>query len=122
LDSLAQLPIYTPSGAVLPLVALASIEESIGTDSLRRVNGRRTVTLNIIPPRSVPLETGVARVREELVDYLRERGDIPAGVDISISGAADQLDANRCLATTLLLYLSCTCFWSQFLPTGPTPC
>ncbi|MFT4612959.1 MAG: multidrug efflux pump subunit AcrB [Bacteroidia bacterium] len=95
LDSLAQLPIYTPSGAVLPLVALASIEESIGTDSLRRVNGRRTVTLNIIPPRSVPLETGVARVREELVDYLRERGDIPAGVDISISGAADQLDATR---------------------------
>ncbi|MFT5483666.1 MAG: multidrug efflux pump subunit AcrB [Halieaceae bacterium] len=95
LDSLAQLPIYTPSGAVLPLTALASIEESIGTDSLRRVNGRRTVTLNIIPPRSVPLETGVARVREELVDYLRARGDIPAGVDISISGAADQLDATR---------------------------
>ncbi|MEH6515296.1 MAG: efflux RND transporter permease subunit [Halioglobus sp.] len=95
LDSLGQLPVYTPSGAVLPLAALASIEESIGTDSLRRVNGRRTVTLNIIPPRSVPLETGVALVREELVNHLRERGDVPAGVDIAISGAADQLDATR---------------------------
>ena len=95
LDGLGQLPVYTPSGAVLPLAALASIDETIGTDSLRRVNGRRTVTLNIIPPRSVPLETGVALVREELVNYLRERGDIPAGVDIAISGAADQLDATR---------------------------
>ena len=95
LDTLGQLPIYTPSGAVLPLGSLASIEETIGTDSLRRVNGRRTVTLNIIPPRSVALETGVQQVREELVEYLRDRGDIPLGTEIAISGAADQLDATR---------------------------
>ncbi|MEP6390072.1 MAG: efflux RND transporter permease subunit [Halioglobus sp.] len=95
LDSLGQLPVYTPSGAVLPLGSLASIQETIGTDSLRRVNGRRTVTLNIIPPRSVALETGVQRVREDLVQYLRDQGDLPVGVDIAISGAADQLDATR---------------------------
>ncbi|MEH6636793.1 MAG: efflux RND transporter permease subunit [Halioglobus sp.] len=95
LDSLGQLPVYTPSGAVLPLASLVSIEETIGTDSLRRVNGRRTVTLNIIPPRAVPLETGVDRVRTDLVEHMRERGEIPAGVDIAISGAADQLDATR---------------------------
>jgi multidrug efflux pump subunit AcrB len=95
LDDLGRLPVYTPSGAVLPLEALVAIEESVGTSSLRRVNGRRTVTLNVIPPRSVPLETGVQRVREELVQHLRDRGEIPAGVDIDISGAADQLDATR---------------------------
>ncbi|GAB3279369.1 efflux RND transporter permease subunit [Parahaliea aestuarii] len=95
LDNLAQLPVYTPSGAVLPLGALASIEESVDTNSLRRVNGRRTVTLNIIPPRSIPLETGVAMVRDELVAGMRESGEIPAGVTIDISGAADQLDATR---------------------------
>ncbi len=95
LDTLGQLPVYTPAGAVLPLAALASISESIGTDSLRRVNGRRTVTLSIIPPRSIPLETGVALVREELVTHLRENGEVPATVDIAISGAADQLDATR---------------------------
>jgi multidrug efflux pump subunit AcrB len=43
----------------------------------------------------VPLETGVALVREEVVNYLRERGEIPAGVSVVISGAADQLDATR---------------------------
>ncbi|MCW8128163.1 efflux RND transporter permease subunit, partial [Microbulbifer halophilus] len=62
---------------------------------VRRLDGRRTVTLNIIPPRSVALETGVERVRTDLVQYLKERGRVPAGVSLSISGAADQLDATR---------------------------
>jgi multidrug efflux pump subunit AcrB len=95
IDQLSQLPIYTQDGTVLPLGALVNIEETVDTNSLRRVNGRRTVSLNIIPPRSIALETGVKKVREELVDYLRNTGDIPASVDVVISGAADQLDATR---------------------------
>jgi multidrug efflux pump subunit AcrB len=95
LDDLGSLPVYTPGGAVVPLQSLVRIEERVDTSRLRRVNARRTVTLNIIPPRTVALETGVARVREELVNHLRERGEIPASVDIDISGAADQLDATR---------------------------
>ncbi len=94
-DSLSQLPIYTPSGSVLPLGAISAISETIDTNTVRRVNGNRTVTLNIIPPRSVPLESGVEAVRTEVVEYLRQRGQIPAGVALSISGAADQLDATR---------------------------
>ena len=34
-------------------------------------------------------------VRNELVAKMREQGEIPAGINISISGAADQLDATR---------------------------
>ncbi len=95
LDKLAQLPVYTRTGEVLPLGALADFVETVDTSSLRRVNGRRTVTLNIIPPRSIALETGVEQVRRDVVGYLRERGQIPADVSVLISGAADQLDATR---------------------------
>ncbi|NHN36334.1 efflux RND transporter permease subunit [Pseudomaricurvus alcaniphilus] len=111
LDTLAQLPIYTPSGAVLPLASLARIEEKVDTSSMRRVNGSRTVTLNIIPPRSVALETGVEIVRNDLVGHLRAQGAIPAGVNLNISGAADQLDATRAALTSnylvalLIIYL-----------------
>ncbi|MFV8817011.1 efflux RND transporter permease subunit [Haliea sp. E17] len=94
-DSLAQLPIYTPSGSVLPLGSISTISETMDSTSVRRVNGNRTVTLNIIPPRSVALESGVETVRTEVVEYLRQRGQVPAGVALSISGAADQLDATR---------------------------
>lgn len=110
-DKLSQLPVYTPAGEVLPLGALVDIIETVDTNSLRRVNGRRTVTLNIIPPRSIALETGVAQVKQELVAYLRENGEIPADVDVVISGAADQLDATRealvsnYLVALLVIYL-----------------
>jgi multidrug efflux pump subunit AcrB len=80
---------------VLPLGVVADIEETVSSSVVRRVNGRRTVTLNIIPPRSVALETGVARVHSEVVGYLREQGEIPVDVSVAISGAADQLDATR---------------------------
>ena len=95
LDTLSQLQLFTPTGEVLPLGAVADIEESVSSSMVRRVNGRRTVTLNIIPPRSVALETGVATVHSEVVDYLRAQGKIPADVNVAIYGAADQLDATR---------------------------
>ena len=120
LDKLSQLPVYTPNGEVLPLGTLADIVESVDTNSLRRVNGRRTVSLNIIPPRSIALETGVKTVREELVNYLREKGEIPANVDVVISGAADQLDATReslvsnYLVALLVIYLLMVAIFSHW--------
>ncbi len=120
LDNLAQLPIFTGFGEVLPLAALADIVETVDTNSLRRVNGRRTVSLNIIPPRSVALETGVEKVRQELVGYLRKNGDIPANVDVVISGAADQLDATRqalvsnYLVALLVIYLLLVAIFSHW--------
>ena len=95
LQQLAQAPVLTPQGAVLPLNALADLVEVADSASLRRVDGRRTVTLYIIPPREVALETAVARVQDELVPQLQRAGDIASGVNLSISGAADQLDATK---------------------------
>ncbi|WP_323843971.1 efflux RND transporter permease subunit [Microbulbifer magnicolonia] len=94
-ETLQNIFVYTPAGRVLPLSELADTVETVDTSTVRRVDGRRTVTLNIIPPRSVALETGVERVRTDLVQYLKDRGLVPAGVSLNISGAADQLDATR---------------------------
>jgi len=89
------LPVYTPEGGVLPLGSLATIEETVDTAEIRRVDGRRTVTLYVIPPRSVPLETAVKTVREKIVQPLRDSGDLPEGVSIDLTGASDQLDSTR---------------------------
>jgi multidrug efflux pump subunit AcrB len=95
LGTLPDLPLYTPTGTVVPLSAVADLVETVDTDELRRVNGRRTVTLNVIPPRDIPLETAVGRVQREVVDALIREGAIPQGVQLDISGASDQLDATR---------------------------
>jgi multidrug efflux pump subunit AcrB len=95
LDRLGEVPVFTPQGTILPLSAIATIAETVDTSTVRRINGRRTVTLNIIPPPSVPLETGVERVREDVVGYLRAGGQVPVTINIDISGASDQLDATK---------------------------
>ncbi len=95
LDTLRRLPIATPSGAVAPLESLADVVETVDSDIVRRVDGRRTVTLNIIPPRSIALETAVNTVNEALIPALRADGSAPADVNLDVSGAADQLDATR---------------------------
>lgn len=109
-EHLRDLPIATPAGLVLPLSALAELRESIDTDSIRRVDGRRTVTLNIVPPRSVALETGVDQVRTDLIDAMRLDGEIPYDISVSISGASDQLQATREAVSSNFLLAVLLCY------------
>ena len=95
LQQLANTPITTPDGSILPLNALADLHETVDSDQLRRIDGRRTVTLSITPPREIALETAVHKVRDELLPQMRAAGEVAKGVSLSISGAADQLDATR---------------------------
>jgi len=120
LEDIGRLPVYTPQGTVLPLSSIADIVETVATDSVRRVDGRRTVTLSIIPPRNVALETGVEIVQRDLMDALRSQGEIPAGVSINISGASDQLNSTREALTgnyavaILLIYLLLVAVFSHW--------
>ena len=92
-EKLEKLPLYTPANAVVPLGSLAEIRESVDTNEIRRVNGKRTVTLSIIPPDAIALETGVEIVKSDVVEHLRVGGAIPSNINIQISGASDQLQA-----------------------------
>jgi multidrug efflux pump subunit AcrB len=111
LETLGRLPVYTEAGSVVPLSTIAHIVETVDTNSIRRVNGRRMVTLSIIPPDSVALEDAVRIVREQLVAQLRSAGSVPASVSMGISGASDQLDATRAalsgnyVVAILIIYL-----------------
>ncbi len=94
-EDVAGLYLYSQAGAAVPLSAVARVTETAGVDSIRRVDAARTVTVSIIPPRSVPLETGVEMVRERILDVLRERGEIDPRIATQLSGASDQLEATR---------------------------
>ncbi len=95
LDRVDALPIYVPGVGVVPLGSLAEVVETVDTDSIRRLNGRRTVTLNIIPPPSVALETALGEVQTEVVEWLRREGQLGEDMSLDISGASDQLMETR---------------------------
>ncbi|AGA90026.1 cation/multidrug efflux pump [Thioflavicoccus mobilis 8321] len=117
---IAALPIYTPSGAVLPLSAIADVVETVDTSRIRRVNGNRAVTLNIIPPAGVALERGVEIVKRDVLGYLRQAGEIPTDISIDLSGASDQLQATRAslsgnfLVALAIVYLVMTAIFTHW--------
>jgi len=95
LENMADLPIMTANAGFLPLRSLATLNETVDSATVRRVDGHRTVTLRIIPPREVALETAVERVQSQLLPEMREAGELKQGVSITITGAADQLQATQ---------------------------
>ena len=120
LTDLPSLPIFTPEEGIIPLGAVAELVERVDTDTLRRLDGRRTVTLNIIPPRTVALETAVGIVEEDVVAHMRRGGQIPPGVSMDISGASDQMATTRkalvgnFLVALLLSYLLLVAIFSHW--------
>ena len=109
-EDLAELPIYTAQGGVVPLSAVAELRQTVNTETIRRVNGERTITLSVVAPRGMPLEAAVEVVQDQVVDALKAEG-IPPGIDIKIGGASDKLTATRTALTgnmalaVLLAYL-----------------
>ncbi len=95
IEALASSPLVTSQGDIIPLNAIADLVESKNSDSVRRVDGNRTVTVYIIPPRDVALETAQTMVRNQLLPVLWQQGSIAQGINVSISGAADQLEATQ---------------------------
>ena len=91
----ANILLYAENGGIVPLAAVADVNETVNTETIRRVDGQRTITLSIIPPRDIPLEVGVERVREQLINAMRASGEIDPNISLRISGANDRLEATR---------------------------
>ena len=94
-DDINHLMLNSRQGGIVPLSAVATVHETVNTDTIRRVDSRRTITLSIIPPRDVPLEEGVQVVKQDLIQYMKDKGQLSKGMTMSISGASDRLDATR---------------------------
>ncbi|WP_444914892.1 efflux RND transporter permease subunit [Microbulbifer sp. TRSA007] len=103
-EQLQNTPLVTPRGEVVPLSQLASVERTVGPGSLRRVDGRRTITLNIVPPEDVSLEEVRAQLEADVLPKIREA--LPADGSILVGGNASDLDkALASLSKNFLLAL-----------------
>ena len=103
-EQLAATPVMTPAGEVVPLGELVALERTTGPGQIRRVNGRRTVSLTIDPPENVSLETTVSRIENELEPLLKAA--LPADGSIIYGGSADSLkDAIQIMSRNFIFAL-----------------
>jgi multidrug efflux pump subunit AcrB len=103
-EELATTPILTPSGEVVPLGALVSVTRATGPGNIRRVNGRRTVSVSVSPPDNVSLETAVAQIKADVEPGMRAA--LPADGSIQYGGSADSLTAAiKTMSTNFIMAL-----------------
>jgi len=88
-EDLAGLPIFTPESGIQVIGELASIQRTVGPTQLRRVNGQRTVTLQVLPPPNMAMEDALNIIRSEIGPVIEDA--LPAEAEIYYRGTADQL-------------------------------
>ncbi len=90
-QEIGNLPVVTRTGHILPVSALADIDVTEGPMEIRHLERIRTVTLQIRPKNNVALEEAIKMVRNEVMAPL-EKGGLPPGVRLTMSGTADELN------------------------------
>lgn len=88
-DELLEMPIATPAAGVQMIGDLVDIRRTVGPGNLRRVDGRRTVTLNVTPPDHVTLEEALERLSAEVSPVIIS--NLPESGSVQYRGNADRL-------------------------------
>ncbi len=89
-DNLADIPLVTGNNQLTQLSNLVEIRRTVGPSRLTRIDGSRTISLNVNPPKGWSLEETIAVLKEEVEPKLREI--MPSDGSILYGGSADQLE------------------------------
>jgi HAE1 family hydrophobic/amphiphilic exporter-1 len=86
--------IAIPGGKVVPVSSLSRLRRTSGITQIRHLERQRTITLEVTPPSSMPLQEAMEIINSKVVRPLSGQGTL-RGVDIGQSGVADKLSETR---------------------------
>ena len=119
-QGIGSLPVVTSDGRILPVESLADIEVTTGPTQIRRIERARTVTMAVTPANTMPLETAIELLQEQVIGPLLAEG-VPDGVRFNISGSADKLTQTwnelviDLLLATVIVYLVMAVLFESFV-------
>ncbi len=116
-DALAAVPVATPTGGVVRLGELVAIEPTVASTGLRRVDGRRTIGINVIAPPGVSLQQAMRQLETDVDPAIRpllppDGGIRYAGDAGSLETALADMRVNISLALLVLFLLMAALFRS----------
>ncbi len=93
-QQIAQVPIYSPSGQIVPLLAAARQVETTALEKINHTERQRSVTLTVNPAESLALQEVIDQIGDPetgMVRKLRDAGRIDPSVTVSLTGNASKL-------------------------------
>lgn len=104
-EELAALPLATPDGGIQPVGELVDVVRTAGPNQLRRIDRRRTVTLQVRLPEGVSVEEGLDLIQAKVAPAIEAA--LPEDGFIRYSGSADKLKTTLASMTgTFLLAIA----------------
>ncbi|MFK7794046.1 MAG: efflux RND transporter permease subunit [Gammaproteobacteria bacterium] len=118
-EQLTAIPLHTPNAGVVPFGELVDIIRTAGPNTIRRLDRRRTITLEVTPPEDVPLEQALEVIQSEVAPIMEPL--LPNDGVIRYGGSADNLkvainnlSSSFIVALIILLLLMAALFRSFF--------
>jgi multidrug efflux pump subunit AcrB len=128
-DAVANTPVATPNGGIVPFDHLVKIQRTLASTGTFRLNRRRTFSLNLQPPTGMALQDVMQIVKTEIEPQIRKI--LPADGTITYGAAADHLNnalwsmgKNFGLAILLLFLIMAALFksiWDSAIATIALP-
>ncbi|GAX62756.1 acriflavin resistance protein D [Candidatus Scalindua japonica] len=120
-QDLEQIFIYTPSGDYVPLSTVADIQLGVGPEEIDHIERERSIVIQVIPPRIVPLERALDIIDTKIITPMVKKGLLGGLYKANLAGTADKLqEARRALQWNLVLaiaiaYLLMAALFESFL-------
>jgi multidrug efflux pump subunit AcrB len=117
-EELGAIPVATADGGVHALGELVRVERVAGPSSIRRVDRRRTLTLEVTPPSGMAMEEALEIVQERVAPAIM--ANMPEDGTIKYRGTAEALDealasmAGSFLLAVVILYLLISALFRSF--------
>ncbi|HWD49640.1 MAG TPA: efflux RND transporter permease subunit [Rhizomicrobium sp.] len=128
-SQVADTPLATPSGNVVPFSHLVNMQSTLAASGTYRLNRRRTFALNFQPPRGVALQDVMTILRRDVEPQIRKL--LPPDGTVTYGAAADHLDSalwnmgkNFGLAVLILFLIMAALFrsvWDSAIATIALP-
>ncbi|MFT5425075.1 MAG: HAE1 family hydrophobic/amphiphilic exporter-1, partial [Phycisphaerales bacterium] len=91
-EMLAEIPIYTPAGAVVPVDEVVDFIPTLAPQSIMRIEELGAVTVSIRPPEDAALEDVMAWLQTNAIEPTRKAGLIDRTMRVNLEGTAAKLD------------------------------
>ncbi|MFQ5589601.1 MAG: efflux RND transporter permease subunit [Phycisphaerae bacterium] len=90
-EEIGQIPIYTPSGHVVPLASAVMLHRTTAAQQINHIEEMPSVTLAVKPKTGVPLQATMREIEDQIIAPLRAAHVVPASVITTLAGTADKL-------------------------------
>jgi HAE1 family hydrophobic/amphiphilic exporter-1 len=90
-QSVEDIYVATPAGKLVTIGTLAHVSMGAGPEQVNHRERQRAITIQVSPPITMPLEDAITRINTQVLDPLRESGELEGGYSITLGGTADEL-------------------------------